>query len=70
MVAIPLLIVYEPFWIWMPMITFLASPYIGGSFCIFNRIENHFRRKAVLPPIEDRFYDFIMYVINKIKRKK
>jgi hypothetical protein len=53
-VAIPLLIKYEPFYIWMPLITFLVSPLVGGTYCMLNRLENHFRALAGMRLIEDR----------------
>lgn len=57
--AIPFLIWKEPFWIWMPLITMLVSPVLGGSFCMFNRLENHYRYKAGMRPIADRFEEFL-----------
>lgn len=53
-ISIPLLVTNEPFWIWTPLLTFLASPLLGGQFCIFNRIENFYREKAGMPKIVDR----------------
>jgi hypothetical protein len=55
--AVPMLILHEPFWIWMPIITFGVSPLMGGTYCIFNRLENHYRQKAGLPLIHDRTYE-------------
>lgn len=52
--AVPFLISNEPFYIWMPLITFLVSPMVGGTYCMFNRLENYFRFKAFMPPIHDR----------------
>lgn len=52
--AIPFVICREPFYIWMPVITMLVSPLVGGTYCMFNRLENFFRVKAGLPTIEDR----------------
>ena len=57
LVAIPLMIVNEPFWIWMPLITFLVSPMLGGTYCMFNRLENMFRRKAGMRLITDRLQE-------------
>ena len=54
LISIPFLIVLEPFYIWMPLITFLVSPLIGGTYCMFNRLENHYRQKAGMPLIQDR----------------
>jgi hypothetical protein len=52
--AIPFLIINEPFWIWMPVITVLVSPLITGTYCMFNRLENFYRGKAGMPYIKDR----------------
>lgn len=54
LLAVPFLIVYEPFYIWMPIITFLVSPLIGGTYCMFNRLENYYRQKAGMKLITDR----------------
>ncbi len=54
LISVPFVIAYEPFYIWMPIITFLVSPVIGGTYCLFNRLENHFRAKAGMSLIEDR----------------
>ena len=53
-VSIPCVLAYEPFYIWMPIITVLVSPLVGGTYCVFNRLENHFRAKAGMPLITDR----------------
>lgn len=52
--AVPLVIINEPFYIWAPLITFLVSPLVGGTYCIFNRLENFFRERAGMPLITDR----------------
>jgi len=52
--AIPCLIYYQPFYIWLPIITFLVNPMVGGSYCLMNRLENHYRAKANMPFITDR----------------
>lgn len=57
--AIPFLIWKEPFWIWMPMLTMLSSPLLGGAYCLFNRLENYYRYKAGMRPIEDRFTELL-----------
>ena len=57
MLSLPLLIYFEPFWIWMPLITILVSPLLGGSYCMFNQLENVYRKKAGLSEIEDRLVD-------------
>lgn len=55
--SIPCVILWEPFYIWAPIITVLVSPVIGGSYCLFNRLENYFRVKAGMPKIYDRLYN-------------
>ena len=57
LVAIPLMILNEPFWLWMPLITFLVSPMLGGTYCMFNRLENYFRAKAGMRLIQDRLQE-------------
>ena len=52
--AIPCLIYYQPFYIWMPLVTMLVSPVLGGTYCIFNNLENKYRVEAGKEPIEDR----------------
>lgn len=59
--SIPFVIIYEPFYIWMPLVTLLISPLTGGTYCLFNRIENYYRLKANMPKIHDRFYEVIVY---------
>ena len=53
-ISVPFLIVTQPFYIWMPIITCLVSPVLGGTYCMFNRLENFFRAKAGMPLITDR----------------
>lgn len=53
-ISLPLLLINEPFWIWMPMLTFFVMPSLGGKNCIFNRLENFYREKAGMPKIVDR----------------
>ena len=54
LLSIPFVVAYEPFYIWMPIITFLVSPLVGGSYCMFNRLENYFRYRAGMDLIYDR----------------
>lgn len=53
-VSLPLLIIYQPIFVWMPILTLMVSPLLGGTFCMFNDLENHFREKAGMPLIIDR----------------
>lgn len=53
-ISIPMLIAYQPFYIWCPMLTFMVSPLLGGSYCMFNRLENYYRAKAGMPLIWDQ----------------
>ena len=54
LLSIPFVIAFEPFYIWMPIITFLVSPLVGGTYCMFNRLENYFRHRAGMVLIHDR----------------
>tara|TARA_R100001143_G_scaffold61233_1_gene61668 strand:- start:918 stop:1202 length:285 start_codon:yes stop_codon:yes gene_type:complete len=67
-VSIPLVIIYEPFYIWMPFITFFVSPLLGGVYCMFNRLENVYRQKAGMPLIEDRFAEFLWHLMHRSKK--
>jgi hypothetical protein len=58
LVAMPFIIWYTSWYIGIPLVTLLASPLLGGTNCIFNRLENYFRGKADMPLIYDRM-DFI-----------
>ena len=59
--SVPLLVAYTPFYIWMPMVTMLVSPVLGGTYCIFNRLENFYRFKAGMPQIDDRLAEFLNF---------
>ena len=64
-ISIPILINVFPFYVWLPIITLLVSPVIGGTFCMFNRLENYFRNLANMPQIHDR----IGHIIEKLRGK-
>lgn len=66
LVSVPCLLLYTPFYIWMPIITMLVSPVVGGTYCMFNRMENFYRLKAGLPPIHDRWSSFLDWIGFKI----
>lgn len=68
-ISVPLLLLNEPFWISVPLITLLFSPLIGGTYCMFNNLENHFRRKANMPEINDRTEAFVKEVLSIFRRK-
>ena len=59
LLSIPAVIAFEPFYIWMPIITFLVSPLVGGAYCMFNRLENYYRSKAGMKLITDRFQSLV-----------
>ena len=59
LVSLACLIAYEPFYIWLPFLTLVSSPMMGGTHCLFNRIENIYRVKAGLPLITDRLEAFL-----------
>lgn len=48
-VSIPFVIINEPFYIWVPIVSVLVSPVLGSIFCIFNQLEDFYRAKAGLP---------------------
>ena len=54
LISVPFLVLYTPFYICIPLITMLVSPVLGGSYCLFNRLENYFRYKAGRPQITCR----------------
>lgn len=58
--SVVMLIVKTPWYVYIPMLTLLSSPLLGGIYCIFNQLENHFRAKAGLPLIHDRFSDLFI----------
>lgn len=59
LLSIVLLIAYEPIYVWLPLITLLVSPVIGGSHCWLNRLENMYRMRVCMPLITDRFEEFL-----------
>lgn len=69
LMSIPLLIIHEPFYISLPLLTVLMSPLLGGAHCVLNNIENYFRGKADMDLIEDRTEE-ISEFINKLFRRK
>ncbi len=66
LISVPLLLIYQPFYICMPLITMLVSPVLGGTYCMFNRMENFYRIKAGLSPIHDRLGSFLDFIGFKI----
>lgn len=64
-VSIPLLICYQPIYIWAPIISLLGSPVLGGTYCAFNRLENVYRVKAGMPTIYDQM-DKLYKLIAKL----
>ena len=63
--AIPFLVAYEPFYIWAPLLTVLVSPLVGGTYCLLNRLENHYRALAGRPLINDRLENFINWILRR-----
>jgi hypothetical protein len=53
-ICLAMLIGFQPVYIWLPMISLMVSPVIGGSHCFMNRLENHYRLRAGMPLITDR----------------
>ena len=52
--AVPFLIVYQPLYISIPIMTMILSPLNGGTHCWMNQLENEYRIKAGRPQIKDR----------------
>lgn len=48
--AIPFAMYYQPWYIWVPIVTVLVSPLLGHHYCIFNQLEDHYRVQAGLEP--------------------
>jgi hypothetical protein len=48
--AIPFILYFEPWYIALPLMTFLNSPLLGSRFCILNRLEDIYRRRAGMKP--------------------
>ena len=67
--AIPCLMVYTEWYIWMPMLTVLVSPFLGSSYCLFSRIENIMRIKACMPLTDDKM-NTLVKLVKKIMRIK
>ncbi len=69
-ISIPFIMYKTPFYIWMPMLTMMVSPVLGGTYCMFNRLENYVRVKAGMPTRTDVF-ESVVYcfevLIKKIK---
>jgi hypothetical protein len=53
--SIPFIVINTEWYLWMPLITMLVSPVLGGSYCFFNNLEDHYRQQAGLP-VKDRGY--------------
>lgn len=60
LVCLGLMIAFMPIYVWMPMLSLMVSPVIGGSHCFINRLENHYRLRAGMPLISDRLEEFFM----------
>jgi len=58
--CLAMVIAYEPIWIWLPLLSLLVSPFMGGTHCFMNRLENQYRIKACMPLIKDRLEEFLM----------
>ena len=63
--AIPLLVIYEPFWIWVPLNAWVAHHIFARYWrdCPLTRIENEFRKKIGKSEIQT----FTLSLLEKIK---
>lgn len=68
LISVVCLIVLTPFYIWVPMISLMISPFLGGTYCIFNNIENYYRKKAGLPEISDRLDHFLKISLDFLRK--
>lgn len=48
-ICIPLLAIYQPFYVSVPLITLICSPLVGGTYCLLYMFENYYRQKAGMP---------------------
>lgn len=60
-IALPVLIIYEPWYLYFPMISLLCSPLLGAQYCMFNRLENYCRYRAGMPQIYDKITHILEY---------
>lgn len=63
--AIIPLILFQPWYIFMPLVTVLGHPIISGAFCGLNNLENHYREKAGWTIIQHNFTEVDMPYIIK-----
>jgi hypothetical protein len=69
LVAMVMIIIHMPWWIALPMITFMGNPMIGGLYCAYNNIENRYRERLGWPLIDENFLPTAMESISRaIKR--
>lgn len=59
------IIIYQPWYIAIPICTLLNNPILGGKFCMLNDLENRLRSKLGWTLIKK---DFTETTINDIKR--
>lgn len=62
-VSIVQLIRYTPYYVYIPIIIILCGDE-NFSACIFNKLENHFRKKAKMSQIKDSFANMILNMFN------
>ena len=57
--CIVFLVGHQPIYIWLPLLSLMASPIMGGTHCYLNTLENIYREKAGLPKIVHRLQAFL-----------
>lgn len=74
MVALVYVIIYMPWFIILPFVTFLGNPLIGGIQCSYNNLENVYRYQLGWKPIQSNFLptvvEDIKMLINTVTSKK
>jgi polyferredoxin len=71
--SIPFVIIYAPWYIWVPLISWFLNATMGqGWICPYTAVENKIRKKVGLPQIDAfvKHYYIKPYIRLKIKLKK
>lgn len=65
--SIPLLVIYEPFWVWVPLNAWVAHHIFARHWrdCPLTRIENKFRKEMGKPEIQT----FTLSLLENIRKK-
>jgi hypothetical protein len=66
-IGIIFIVIYEPWYLVLPLLTILYNPVIGDIYCAYNNIENRYRSALGWPLIE---HSFVFTAIEALKRFK